>query len=83
MHAAGSCAEARREGASAGQLEAAVGLIALDALRIACRAGHNRAALTQLGLLPALTRLMKVSLEARPPAALSILLHLPYIPDHC
>ena len=60
LHAHGPCAEARREGASAGELEAAAGLVALDALRIACRAAHNRAALTQLGILPALSRLMKV-----------------------
>ena len=49
------------EAASAEQLERDVSLVALDVLRIASRSRSNRAQLLRLGLLPSLTRLMKVS----------------------
>ena len=60
-------AAARREGASAAELDAAVGLVALDALRIAARSAHNRAALQELGALPGLVGLMKVHPEPQSP----------------
>ena len=49
------------EAASAEQLEKEVSLIALDVLRIASRSASNRAQLLRLGILPSLTRLMKVT----------------------
>ena len=55
-------AAARREGASAAELDAAVGLVALDALRIAMRSRHNRVALEELGALRGLVGLMKARL---------------------
>ena len=42
------------------QLEKEVSLTALDVLRIASRSRSNRAQLLSLGILPSLTRLMKV-----------------------
>jgi hypothetical protein len=46
--------------------EASLGLLALDVLRITARSKHNRAALLQLGMLPYLTRVMKVRQRAFP-----------------
>jgi hypothetical protein len=48
------------ESAATEELEGTLGLVALDVLRIASRSRHNRALLLQLGVLPGLTRLMKV-----------------------
>ena len=61
------------EAASAEQLEKEVSLIALDVLRIASRSRSNRVQLLRLGILPSLTRLMKVT---QPPLPLSASVHL-------
>lgn len=45
------------------ELESTVGLVTLDVLRIVTRSRNNRAVLLQLGVLPGLTRLMKVGLH--------------------
>lgn len=49
----------RREDASAPELEGAVDIAALNALRIAARSAHNRGVLAALGALPALMHLVK------------------------
>ncbi len=51
----------RWERAGAEELEGTVGLEALDVLRITSRSRHNRTVLLQLGVLPGLARLMKVT----------------------
>ncbi|KAK9905588.1 hypothetical protein WJX75_002584 [Coccomyxa subellipsoidea] len=51
------------ESAATEELEGTLGLVALDVLRIASRSRHNRALLLQLGVLPGLTRLMKVAIS--------------------
>ncbi len=55
------CAVSHWEQAAAEELEGTVGLVALDVLRITSRSRHNRTVLLQLGVLPGLARLMKVT----------------------
>lgn len=59
-----TCAVSHWERAATEELEGTIGLEALDVLRITSRSRHNRTVLLQLGVLPGLAHLMKVTFHS-------------------